>query len=115
MRAIGYLAAAVSTLLLAAPAKAEVPVDLELVLAVDVSGSMDLEEQALQRRGYVDAFLHPEVAEAIRSGPYGRIAVTYVEWAGARSQAVARRVATAATRWPIARIVPSRLEADDRR
>ena len=89
MRAIGYLAAAVSTLLLAAPAKAEVPVDLELVLAVDVSGSMDLEEQALQRRGYVDAFLHPEVAKAIRSGPYGRIAVTYVEWAGARSQAVA--------------------------
>ena len=89
MRAIGYLAAAVSTLLIAAPAVAEVPVDLELVLAVDVSGSMDLEEQALQRRGYVDAFLHPEVAEAIRSGPYGRIAVTYVEWAGARSQAVA--------------------------
>ena len=67
---------------------AEVPVDLELVLAVDVSGSMDRDEQALQRRGYVEAFPHPEVAAAVRSGPYGRIAVTYVEWAGPSSQAV---------------------------
>ena len=85
MRTISWFA---MSLLAAAPAAAEVPVDLELVLAVDVSGSMDREEQALQRRGYVDAFLHPEVAEALRSGPYGRIAVTYVEWAGLRSQAV---------------------------
>ena len=46
--------------LAAAPAIA-VPVDLELVLAVDVSGSMDVQEQALQRRGYAEAFLHPEV------------------------------------------------------
>jgi hypothetical protein len=70
-----------SLLALAAPAGA-VPVDLELVLAVDVSGSMDGGEQALQRHGYVEAFLHPEVTAAIRSGPYGRIAATYVEWAG---------------------------------
>ncbi len=70
------------------PAAAELPVDLELVLAVDVSGSMDREEQALQRRGYVEAFLHPEIAAAVRSGPYGRIAVTYVEWAGTGAQVV---------------------------
>jgi hypothetical protein len=72
---------ALPLLAMASPAFA-VPVDLELVLAVDVSGSMDRGEQALQRRGYVEAFLHPEVAAAIRSGPYGRIAAVYVEWAG---------------------------------
>ena len=64
------------------------PVDLELVLAVDVSGSMDEGERALQCGGYVQAFLHPEVIAAIGSGVYGRIAVTYVEWAGPRSQEV---------------------------
>ncbi len=61
---------------------AEVEVDLELVLAVDVSLSMDLEEQKLQRRGYVAAFRHPDVVRAIRAGNHGKIAVTYVEWAG---------------------------------
>ena len=55
----------------AMPAAADIPVDLELVLAVDVSGSMDAEEQALQRRGYVKAFSHPDVVNAARSGPYG--------------------------------------------
>jgi hypothetical protein len=63
-------------------AGAPVDVDLELVLAVDVSRSMDYEEQKLQRDGYVAAFRHPEVIAAISSGPLGRIAVTYVEWAG---------------------------------
>jgi Protein of unknown function (DUF1194) len=57
-------------------------VDLELVLAVDVSRSMDFEEQELQRDGYAAAFRHPEVLAAIASGPLGRIGVTYVEWAG---------------------------------
>src|SRR5215510_12496256 len=77
------------TAVLAAPAAAEdMPVDLELVLAVDVSGSMDEGERALQRGGYVGAFLHPEVVAAVGSGVYGRIAVTYVEWAGPRAQAV---------------------------
>jgi hypothetical protein len=71
------------------PAAAETPVDLELVLAVDVSGSMDPDEHAIQRRGYVEAFTHPDVVSAIRSGPFGRIAVAYVEWAGPASQAVA--------------------------
>jgi hypothetical protein len=58
-------------------------VDLQLVLAVDVSGSMDYYEQQVQRDGYVQAFRDPEVVSAITSGPYGRIAVTYVHWAGA--------------------------------
>ncbi len=63
-------------------------VDLELVLAVDVSLSMDLEEQRLQREGYVLAFRDPEVIKSIASGPTGRIAVTYVEWAGPGNQQV---------------------------
>ena len=61
---------------------ADAPVDLELVLAVDVSGSVDAEEGRLQREGYVAALTDPKVQAAIRGGPYGRIAVTYMEWAG---------------------------------
>lgn len=57
-------------------------VDLELVLAVDVSRSMDQDEQRLQRDGYVAAFRDAQVHKAIRSGPNGRIAVSYMEWAG---------------------------------
>ena len=60
----------------------ERPVDLELVLAVDVSGSIDIEEAELQRQGYLSAIQHPEVVEAIQGGRIGRIAVSYVEWAG---------------------------------
>ena len=70
------------------PAQAATAVDLELVLAVDVSRSMDSDEQVLQRAGYVAAFRDPEVLRAIVSGPVGRIAVTYVEWAGAGLQRV---------------------------
>jgi hypothetical protein len=72
----------------ALPARAQSPVDLELVLAVDISRSMDYEEQELQRDGYVEAVRHPEVVAAIQSGPHGRIAITYVEWAGPFHQAV---------------------------
>lgn len=72
---------------LAPPAYANKPyVDLELVLAVDVSLSMDQDEQRLQRDGYVAAFRDPQITKAIQSGPNGRIAVTYVEWAGAGIQ-----------------------------
>ncbi|HYE00285.1 MAG TPA: DUF1194 domain-containing protein [Alphaproteobacteria bacterium] len=83
--------AAIPAALMAAGASAspaELPVDLELVLAVDVSDSVDAEEAALQRRGYVEAFRNPDVVEAIRSGPLGRIALTYVEWAGPEHQRV---------------------------
>lgn len=65
------------------PARAEIPVDLELVLAIDVSGSVDVEEALLQRDGYLGALTHPDVIRAIQGGYRGAIAVTYVEWAGA--------------------------------
>lgn len=61
---------------------ANLPVDLELVLAVDVSGSIDAEEMKLQRDGYVAALSHPDVVSAITRGVLGRIALAYVEWAG---------------------------------
>ena len=63
-------------------------VDLALVLAADVSSSMDAGELRLQRDGYVAAFRDPDVIEALLSGHCGRIAVTYLEWAGANDQAV---------------------------
>lgn len=72
-------------LLVAVPpvaANAQEQVDLELVLAVDISRSMDFEEQIIQRNGYAAAFRSQEVIGAILGGGLGRIAVTYLEWAG---------------------------------
>ena len=69
-------------------AQAETEVDLALVLAVDVSRSMDSDEQRLQRDGFVEAFQASAVHEAIRKGSLGRIAVVYVEWSGALEQKV---------------------------
>jgi Protein of unknown function (DUF1194) len=63
-------------------------VDVELVLAVDVSYSMDIEEQRLQREGYIKAITSPEVLNAIRQGAVGKIAITYFEWAGANFQRI---------------------------
>lgn len=64
------------------PARAETPVDIELIIAADVSLSMDQDEKRLQQQGFVAAFRDPDVLDAIRSGPMGRIAVTYFEWGG---------------------------------
>jgi hypothetical protein len=64
----------------------DVRVDLELILAVDVSRSMDIDEQQLQRGGYVAAITHSEVIDAITQGRHGRIALSYVEWAGPELQ-----------------------------
>jgi hypothetical protein len=58
----------------------EIQVDLELVLAVDVSRSIDVEEARLQREGTVAALRDPEVINAIRSGFLGKIAVSYVDY-----------------------------------
>jgi len=74
--------------LLAAPAQAQTEVDLALVLAVDISYSMDPEEQELQREGFAEAFRSPLVLDAIRRGMLGKIAVVYMEWAGANDQQV---------------------------
>jgi hypothetical protein len=63
-------------------------VDVELVLAVDISYSMDIEEQRLQRDGYIKAITSAEVLNAVRNGPNGRIAVAYFEWAGANTQRI---------------------------
>ena len=52
------------------------------MLAVDISRSMDAEEFALQRAGYVAALRHPDFAKAVRAGRHGRIALAYFEWAG---------------------------------
>ena len=90
MRAVALLVAA----LLAAggalspwSAKAQ-EVDLQLVLAIDISRSIDEEEARLQREGYIAAFLSPQVHRAVASGRYGRIGVTYMEWAGTATQRV---------------------------
>ncbi|MFO1185087.1 MAG: DUF1194 domain-containing protein [Bauldia sp.] len=68
--------------------RAATEVDLALVLTVDVSRSMDFEEQKLQREGYVNAFRDRDVVNAITDGLTGRIAVTYVEWAATNLQTV---------------------------
>ncbi len=64
------------------------PVDAELVIAVDVSNSMDPEEQELQREGYVAALTSREFLQALRAGAHGRIAVVYFEWAGLYDQEI---------------------------
>jgi hypothetical protein len=91
--------AATATLTLAAFAVPNLPrladkspsaiaVDVELVLAVDVSYSMDPDEQALQRDGYVQALTSREFMQALREGANGKIAITYVEWAGQFDQKI---------------------------
>ncbi len=82
-----WLAPIALALLLTWPAAA-LPVDVEIVLAVDVSRSIDAFEYDLQQRGYADAFRDKRVLDAIRANPHQRIAVTLVEWAGAEFQAV---------------------------
>ena len=75
------IAAAAASVFGALPCRAE-SVDLALVLAVDVSGSIDSERFAIQRNGYAAAFDNASVIDAIASGAHGAIAVTYVEWSG---------------------------------
>jgi hypothetical protein len=65
-----------------------IPVDVELVIAVDVSNSMDPEEQALQREGYILGLTSREFLQALRNGSHGRIAITYFEWAGQGDQKI---------------------------
>lgn len=75
-------------LALPAQAQSDTEVDLALVIAVDISFSMDTDEQALQREGFAQAFRSQQVHDAIRSGMIGKIAVTYMEWAGSPDQKV---------------------------
>ncbi|MEH0071340.1 DUF1194 domain-containing protein [Pannonibacter sp. Pt2-lr] len=86
--ALGLLAVTAVTGGTAAQENTRQDVDVALVLAVDISYSMDIDEQRLQRQGYMQAITSPDVLEAIRGGLTGSIAVTYVEWAGTLSRSV---------------------------
>ena len=81
------------------PARAEEAVDVALVLAVDVSRSIDEDEARLQREGYRAAVADPVVVAAIRGGLIGAVGIAYVEWAGIEYQRTVipwRRIATQA-------------------
>jgi hypothetical protein len=80
--------AAPSSRLLAGKSADLPPVDVELILAVDVSYSMDLDELALQREGYAMALTSKEFLQALKSGPNGKIVVTYFEWAASTDQKI---------------------------
>ena len=71
-----------------AQSQGDLEVDVELVIAVDVSRSMTPRELEIQRRGYAEALVSGEVVDAIRNGFLGQVALTYVEWAGEHSQHV---------------------------
>jgi hypothetical protein len=95
--AVGLVAALAGSAGIATPASPPVladrspnamPVDAELVLAVDISYSMDPEEQALQREGYMAGLTSREFMQALRGGMQGRVAVTYFEWAGPFDQKI---------------------------
>jgi hypothetical protein len=64
------------------------PVDLLLVLAADVSRSVDHQKFMLQREGYAAAVSNPQVLDAIRSGAHGKIALNFVEWSGVGAQKI---------------------------
>jgi hypothetical protein len=85
---LAILGALALVLGLAAAARAAEQVDLLLVLASDVSRSVDTRKFELQRQGYAAALSNPRVVEAIKSGPHGKIAICFVEWSGATSQKV---------------------------
>jgi hypothetical protein len=88
MRRVRLLLAVLTAIVLVGPAIAAEPVDLLLVLASDVSRSVDAAKFKLQRDGYVAAISNPRVIEAIKSGPHGRIAICFVEWSGVGAQKV---------------------------
>jgi len=80
--AIGLFVGAV-----AKEAGAQVPdADVALILAADVSGSMSPEENELQRNAYASALTHPDVWQAIKEGPHGRIYISYFEWSDCHFQ-----------------------------
>jgi hypothetical protein len=81
--------AALALVVLLAPTltgAAEDQVDLQLVLAVDASGSVNMYRFDLQKKGYAAAFRNPRVLAAIRSGTFQAIAVTVHQWTSPRLQ-----------------------------
>jgi hypothetical protein len=72
-----------------ADTKHDVPsVDVELVIAVDISYSMDLDELAVQREGYAQAIVSKEFLQALKTGPNSKVAVTYFEWSASSDQKI---------------------------
>jgi len=63
-------------------------VDVELVIAIDVSYSMDLDELAVQREGYAQAIVSKDFLQAMKTGPNSKIAVTYFEWSASSDQKI---------------------------
>ena len=88
LRFVRLAFAAVALMALATASRAAEDVDLLLVLAADVSRSIDTNKFNLQRSGYAAATTNPRVLDAIKSGRQGKIAVTFVEWSGSSSQRV---------------------------
>jgi Protein of unknown function (DUF1194) len=86
--ALIVFAAILAAILVPAAASAAEDVDLLLVLAVDVSRSIDANKFQLQREGYAAAVADPQVLEAIGTGRTGRIGLTFVEWSGVGAQKV---------------------------
>jgi Protein of unknown function (DUF1194) len=73
------------------PARADGPdtaVDAAVVMAADVSRSINDDEFSLQQKGYADAITSPQLLDAIKTGTHGAIALCFVEWAGADEQKV---------------------------
>jgi hypothetical protein len=89
LRAIRIIACSSALLLLAfgLPARSQTAVDMELLLAVDASGSVDATRFELQRKGYVAAFRSPQVLQAIAGGGKQSIAVSMFQWTGPQQQA----------------------------
>lgn len=87
LRAFAAAMVVAAPLGMASKADAATQVGLELVLLIDVSGSVDATEYNLQKGGYVQAFQSAAVQNAILNSQLGKIAVTYVEWSGASQQA----------------------------
>jgi hypothetical protein len=88
MRRVRLLLAVLTAIVFIGPAIAAEQVDLLLVLASDVSRSVDAAKFKLQRDGYMAAVSNPRVIEAIKSGPHGRIAICFIEWSGVGAQKV---------------------------
>ncbi|MFI4971771.1 MAG: DUF1194 domain-containing protein [Hyphomicrobiales bacterium] len=86
--ALSLAASAAPSFRIADKSPSAIPVDVELVIAVDVSYSMDPEEQALQREGYIMALTSREFMQALREGANSKIAITYFEWAGQFDQKI---------------------------
>ena len=68
--------------------EAEPSVDVELIIAVDVSYSMDLDELAVQREGYAQAIVSKDFLQALRTGPHSKISLTYFEWSASSDQKI---------------------------